>query len=237
MGKNLVQQARGHGGPTYRAPSFRYAGKISHRTWSAQNIKGNVIDLLKCPGHSAPLMVIEYEDGDRNLTVAPEGIRVGDEVVAGPTAPIGLGNTVQLQNLPEGALVHNLEASPGDGGKFVRTSGGAGRIVTKMTDKIIVKMPSLKNREFHPACRASLGIIGGSGRTEKPFMRAGTKHFHMKAKNKLWPKTSGGAQNAVDHPFGNKRTQRKSKARPAPRNAPPGRKVGMIRPPRSGRKR
>ena len=58
----------------------------------------------------------------------------------------------------------------------------------------------------------------------------------MKAKNKLWPIMSGSAQNAVDHPFGNKRTSRKSKAKPAPHNAPPGRNVGMIRPRRTGRK-
>ena len=97
-------------------------------------------------------------------------------------------------------------------------------------------MPSKKQKQFNPRCRATIGVVAGSGRVEKPFLKAGTKFFKMKAKNKLWPKTSGGAMNAVDHPFGNKRTSRKSKARPAPRDAPPGRKVGMIRPRRTGRK-
>jgi large subunit ribosomal protein L2 len=80
-------------------------------------------------------------------------------------------------------------------------------------------------------------VVAGGGRTEKPFMRAGTRFFKMKAKNKLWPKIGGSAQNAVDHPFGNKRTSRKSKARPMSRNAPPGRKVGMIAARRTGRKK
>lgn len=237
MGKNIIQQARGKGGPTYRAPSFRYMGRVSHRFWSDESVKGNVADIVKCQGHSAPLMILNYEDGSANLTLAPEGIRVGDEVVSGKDVPVGLGNTTLLQNLPEGTTVYNIESTPGDGGKFVRTSGTSARIVTKTTDKIMIKMPSQKIKAFHPNCRASIGVVAGGGRTEKPLLKAGTKYYKMRAKNKLWPKVSGGAMNAVDHPFGNKRSSRKSKAKPVPKNAPPGRKVGMLRPRTTGRKR
>ena len=98
-------------------------------------------------------------------------------------------------------------------------------------------LPSKKQKEFHPGCRASIGVVAGAGRKEKPFYKAGRKYHAMKAKNKYYPKTSAQSMNAVDHPFGNKRSSRKSKAKPAPRDAPPGRKVGMIRPRRTGRKK
>src|SRR3989344_1836292 len=236
MGKNLIQQARGKGSPTYRAPSFKYKGKVSHILLTDKTITGTIKDIIHCRGHSGPLIEVAYDNGETTLSMAPEGIRVGDAVKAGPEAEVELGNTTQLRNLPEGTLIHNIESMPGDGGKFVRASGTMARLVTKTPDGVIVELPSKKQKTFHPDCRASIGVVAGGGRTEKPFLTAGAKHYHMKARNKLWPIMAGNAQNAVDHPFGNSRASRKSKARPVPRNAPPGRKVGMIRPRRTGRK-
>jgi len=236
MGKNLISQARGRGGPTYRAPSFRYAGRLKHRPWKEGTVHGNVVDLIHCQGHSSPLALIKYEDGDTNLMAASEGMRVGDTITHGNNAELESGNVTRLVNLPEGTLIYNIEGIPGDGGKFARASGTFAKIISKLGDKIIVKLPSRKNKEFHPNCRATIGIIAGGGRLEKPLLKAGRSFYKKKAKNKLWPVMSGCAMNAVDHPFGNKRTSRKSKARPAPKNAPPGRKVGMIRPRRTGRK-
>jgi len=142
-----------------------------------------------------------------------------------------------LKNVPEGALIFNIESQPGDGGKFVRSSGSFAKVLTKTSKFVIVQFPSKKQKKFNPNCRVCIGNIAGGGRVEKPILKAGIKYFKMKAKNKLWPKVSGGAQNAVDHPFGNARSSRKSKARPAPRNAPPGRKVGMIAARRTGKKK
>lgn len=237
MGKNIIAQARGRGGPTYRAPSFRYEGEAAHPAISPATMRGQVLGLLHCQGHSAPLAEVKYDNGETVLLLAPEGMRVGDMVMAGPEAPIELGNTLPLRALPEGTVIYNIESVPGDGGKFVRASGTFARIVSKMESKVVVKLPSKKQREFHPECRACIGIIAGGGRLEKPFLKAGTRYYKMKAKNKLWPQTSGGAMNAVDHPFGNKRSLRKSKARPVSRHAPPGRKVGMIAARRTGRKK
>lgn len=237
MGKNLIQQARGKGGPTYRAPSFRYEGAAKHNSQSSQLTKGVVLDFVKCQGHSAPLANVKFDNGETALLIAAEGTRVGDTVQSGPDAEARSGNILPLSSLPEGTLVYNLESVPGDGGKFVRSSGTFARIIAKMGDSVVVQLPSKKRRNFHPSCRATVGVIAGGGRTEKPFVKAGVKFFKMKMKNKLWPKITGSAQNAVDHPFGNKRSSRKSKARPCPRDAPPGRKVGMIAARRAGRKR
>lgn len=233
MGKNLIQQARGKGGPTYRAPSFRYKGPATVRMCQGT---ATVVDLIGCPGHSAPLAKVTYEDRTRGLVIAREGMRVGDTFTMGGKDALQ-GNVLRLADIPEGTPIFNIESTPGDGGKFVRASGGTARVANKVRDEVNVRMPSGKLRAFPVACRAVIGTVAGGGRLEKPFLKAGRKFHHMKARNKLYPIMSGSAQNAVDHPFGNKRTSRKSKARPAPHNAPPGRNVGMIRPRQTGSRR
>ena len=236
MGKNLIQQARGKGGPRYRAPSFRYKGKSEYAKYEKDTISGEIIDFIHCQGHSAPLVQIEYENGSKVLIQAPEGVRVGERVEMGERVDVKNGNIMPLKNIPEGVSIYNIESSPGDGGKFVRSSGGFAKIITKMQNIIVVEMPSAKRRDFLPDCRATIGVIAGSGRKEKPFLKAGTRYYAMKAKNKLWPQVSGTSMNAVDHPFG---ASRVSKGGPtqSSRNAPPGRKVGKIAPKRTGKKR
>ncbi len=236
MGKRLIQQARGKGGPTYRAPSHRYKGRVSHKTISMKESTGTITDLIHCPGHSAPLARIEYDDGEFCLAIAPEGFKVGDFVSAN-TAEIANGNIVPLKEIPEGTAIFNIETNPGDGGKLVRSSGTFARVVAHMGNNVIIQLPSKKQKTLNGLCRACIGIVSGGHRPDKPFLKAGNKYYKMKARNKLWPKVSGGAMNAVDHPFGNARSSRKSKAKPVPRNAPPGRKVGMLRPKRTGRKK
>ncbi len=236
MGKNLIQQARGKGGPRYRAPSFRYAGATKYASQHETVLNGKIIDFIHSQGHSAPLAKIQYENGMSALLQAPEGVKIGDKVEMGDKVEVKNGNIMPLKNIPEGIAIFNIESSPGDGGKFVRTSGGFAKIVTKMKETVVVEMPSSKRKDFLPNCRATIGIIAGSGRTEKPFLKAGTRFFAMKAKNKLWPQVSGTSMNAVDHPFG---ASRVSKGGPtqSSRNAPPGRKVGKIAPKRTGMKR
>ncbi|MFA5797235.1 MAG: 50S ribosomal protein L2 [Candidatus Woesearchaeota archaeon] len=234
MGKNLVQQARGKGGPRYKAPSFRYLGEatLKHGVTSA-----TILDIVKDQGHSAPLLEVVYNDQTKGLLIAPEGVQVGQTLLVGGNAEIEIGNTLTLKDIPEGVLVCNIEGVPGDGGRFCRTTGTFAKIFSRAEKGVQVMLPSKKLKEFHPNCRATIGIVAGAGRKEKPFLKAGTMHHYMKARNKKYPIMSGSAQNAVDHPFGNKRTSRKSKARPAPKNAPPGRKVGYIRPRRTGQKK
>ena len=235
MGKNLVQQARGKGGPRYRAPSFRYKGEAKYAKQLQDTMVGVIKDIIQCPGHSGPLVEVEYENGQWALMQAPEDVRVGERVVMSSDAEIKNGNVIPLKSIPEGTAVFNIEASPGDGGKFVKASGGFGKIVTKTEDKIVVQLPSSKLRDFLPECRATIGIVAGSGKKEKPFLKAGKKFFAKRAKNKLYPIVSGISQNAVDHPFGGKGSHTKGRPTQSPRSAPPGRKVGKIAPSRTGR--
>src|SRR3989344_3223474 len=244
MGKRLVSQARGRGGPRYRSPSHRFRGKPEHRPYDENEkigmVFGTIKDLVHCPGHSAPLAAVEYETGERGYILAAEGLRVNQKIASGINAPIEIGNTLPLKSIPVGTDVYNIESAPGDQGKFVRTSGGVARVVGKIKDKIVLKLSSKKSRMFNPECRAAIGIIAGSGRLEKPLLKAGKKYYAKKAKNKLFPVTSAGAMNATDHPFGSGRggpTYGGKASSNAPRNAPAGRNVGLIRARRTGRKK
>jgi large subunit ribosomal protein L2 len=237
MGKNLIQQRRGRGTSRFRAPDFNWKGEASLPKSAQGTIEGRVLDIVHCAGHSAPLMDVRFANGEKVLMQAPEGIFVGERLQMGDAAEAKEGNILQLKNIPEGTPIYNIEAQPGDGGKFVRTSGVFAKIITKMDSGIVVELPSSKRRTFLPDCRAIVGTIAGSGRIEKPFLKAGRKHFKMKAKNKFWPIVSGISMNAVTHPFGGKGSHTKGRPTQSPRNAPPGRKVGKIAPRRTGRRK
>ena len=237
MGKRIIPQARGKGGPRYRAPSFRYKGSAVHKSISDSVVNGKIIDLVKCQGHSAPLAKIKYESGEQVLILAPEGVKVGDSVSCGQGAPVKAGNTMNLSEVPEGTLIYNIESRPGDGGKFCRSSGTFARVLTKMGSNVVVELPSKKQKTFHNNCRANIGVIAGGGRTEKPFLKAGRKYYAMKARNKLWPIVCGQSMNAVDHPHGGSTSSKKNYPYTVSRNAPPGAKVGAIAAKRTGRKK
>ncbi len=233
MGKSLIQQKRGKGSKTYTTPSYNFPGVAKIPDQGA----GVVVDFIDSKVHTAPLSVIQHENGAMYLNIAPEQMRVGQTVVFGDGAPLAIGNGLPLAQIPDGTLIHNIEATPGDGGKFTRTSGASARVFAKFANTVTVIFASKKKKQLHPNCRACIGVVAGGGRTEKPLMKAGNAYWKNKAKNRRWPIIGGTSQNAVSHPFGNKRSLRKSKARPAPKNAPPGRNVGMIHPRRTGRKK
>ena len=126
---------------------------------------------------------------------------------------------------------------PGDGGKFVRSSGSFAKVISRIGNKVIVRLPSRKEKEFNVECRACIGTIAGGGRKEKPILKAGNAMRAKRARNKLYPRVSPNSMSAIAHPFGNTRSLRKSKAKPISRNAPPGRKVGAVAARRTGRRK
>lgn len=234
MGKPITAQKRGKGSQTFRSPSFNFKGQAKILP-SKENAL--VVDIVHCRGHTAPLAQLYYDDGEVGYIIASEGVAVGDTVSFGEEAEVKHGNIMPLHAIPEGVAVYSIELRPNDGGKIVRSSGASARIVSKAKDGVVIQLPSKKQKKFHPRCRAIIGIAAGGGRVDKPMLTAGRKYYAMKARNKYWPSVSASAMNAVAHPFGNKRTLRKSKAKPAPKNAPPGRKVGAIRARKTGRGR
>src|SRR3989338_11306634 len=177
MGKRIIQQARGHGSLTYRSPGHRFVAKPVHRPLDDLEkngvVNGVVKDIIKCRGHYAPLAKVIYDDKKTGYIIAPEGLKVNQEISSGTLAILKPGNTLPLKQIPEGVSIYNIENQPGDLGKIVRTSGVFAKIISKMSGKVLVKLPSQKRKEFDPECRATIGTIAGSGRTEKPIFKAG----------------------------------------------------------------
>ncbi len=237
MGRRIQGQRRGRGSSTFRAPSHRYKAELSHRkTEDADVLAGEVVDIEHDPARSAPVANVEFEDGDQRLVLASEGVAVGDTLEVGISASIEEGNTLPLGEIPEGVPICNVESQPGDGGKFARASGVNADLVTHERDAAVVQLPSGEVKRLSPDCRATIGVVAGGGRTDKPFVKAGNKHHKMKTRGGKWPKVRGVAMNAVDHPFGGGGRQHPGRPKSVSRNAPPGRKVGDIASKRTGRK-
>ncbi|NIC00107.1 50S ribosomal protein L2 [Halobacterium sp. R2-5] len=237
MGRRIQGQRRGRGSSTFRAPSHRYKAELSHRkTEDTDVLAGEVVDIEHDPARSAPVANVEFEDGDQRLVLASEGVAVGDTLEVGISASIEEGNTLPLGEIPEGVPICNVESQPGDGGKFARASGVNADLVTHERDAAVVQLPSGEVKRLSPDCRATIGVVAGGGRTDKPFVKAGNKHHKMKTRGGKWPKVRGVAMNAVDHPFGGGGRQHPGRPKSVSRNAPPGRKVGDIASKRTGRK-
>ncbi|MDY6776917.1 MAG: 50S ribosomal protein L2 [Candidatus Nanohaloarchaea archaeon] len=232
MGKRIRSQRRGKGSSTYRSPSHKGKGEAKHRR---EDVNGEVIDIMHDPARTAPVAVVEFEDGEVRNVLAPEGISVGDEIEVGVSAPVEPGNTLPLREIPEGVPIYNIELNPGDGGKIARSSGTYGFVVTHTAEKTRVRLPSKEFKDMNPDCRATIGQVAGGGRTEKEFEKAGEVHHKSRAEGKLYPKVSAVAMNAVDHPFGG--STKPGRPKTVSRDTPPGAKVGSISASRSGQKK
>lgn len=236
MGKRI--RARRRSSPHFKAFTARRKGRISHTPLSDQKVTGKVAELVHERGRGAPLAHVSLDNGEKKYILIPEGVFSGQKIEIGEEVPIREGNTLPLKNIPEGTPIFNIEINPGDGGKIVRAGGTYATIITKRGDSIIIRLPSGKTKAFLPNSRATIGVVAGGGRPEKPFVKAGNRYFLMKTKRKNWPVTKGSAMNVCDHPFGGGSHKGRTKTgKTVSRNAPPGRKVGLIAARRTGRRK
>lgn len=238
MGKRIIARARGKGGSQYRAPSHRYLGKVSYAPMEkakGERAVGKVKDIVHDPARNAPVVVVDFKGlAEDVLQIAPEGMHVGDEIVYGGKADVG--NVLELKDTPIGVRIFGLETYPNSGPKLCRSSGSFAIIMNKSEDKVTVKFSSGKTKDFNPHCRATIGVPAGGGRLEKPFVKAGKRFYALRARGKLYPRTSGVAMSPVDHPYGGKRKAPRPSGTVS-RHAPPGAKVGSIAARRMGRKK
>ena len=217
---------------TYRAKksAFKYRLKYPNELFG----EGIVLRLINSPAHSAPLAKIKYNKGVFYIP-AFKGMIEGQKINF-DEKEIQEGNIIRLKNIPIKTQVYQIESRPGDGGVFVKSGGSFAYINRIIGNEVLLFLPSKKEKAFNPECRAVIGVIAGEGRLEKPIMKAGKNYYIKKAKNKLWPRTSAVKMNVIDHPFGSGRGKN-PKSKIAKRNAPPGRKVGLLRPRRTGHKK
>jgi large subunit ribosomal protein L2 len=237
MGHRLISQNRGRGTPTYRAPSHKFKAALRHpRVDEKETLYGTVTDIVHDPARSAPVAKVLFENGKELLILAPEGMAVEDKVACGTSAEVKPGNSLPLVEIPEGVPVCNIESKPNDGGKFARASGVYATVVSHERGKTVIRMPSGELKWLNPKCRATIGIVAGGGRVDRPFLKAGKKYHKMKTRAAKYPRVSGIAMNAVDHPFGGGNRKHPGKPTTVSRNAPPGRKVGHIAARRTGKR-
>ena len=235
MGKRILTRRRGAGAPRELSPSHLHKGDVSYPVKYTGT--GVVQALEHAPGRTSVLARVKLDNGQETLHIASEGMSVGQQVTFTNTTQIQPGNVTIVSKIPEGTPVFNLEARPNDGGKFCRTAGNAAEIVTHEPERTIIRMPSGKFRNFHPLARATIGLVAGGGRGDKPYLKAGKKFHAMKAKGVRWPRVRGVAMNPVDHPHGGGAHNFRGGQTSVARGAPPGRKVGKIAPSRTGMRR
>ncbi|MEJ2248637.1 MAG: 50S ribosomal protein L2 [Candidatus Lokiarchaeota archaeon] len=250
MGKRILVQRKGYGHNWARSPSHRHLGSVKYRPFKEgeTHIRFKVLKFLHAPGRGAPLAKIQYEDGEKGLYLPPEGIYEGQEFIQTKKALesletlkkkksfIEIGNILPLKDVPLGTLVYNVESHPQDGGRFAKSSGVAATVIEKMGKKVQLRFRSKKTRWFNEKCLCTIGVVAGGGRTDKPFLKAGNKFFHLRSKAKKWPVVRGVTMNAASHPFGGGAKQSPHKPSTVGRNTPPGRKVGQIAARRTGHK-
>jgi large subunit ribosomal protein L2 len=191
------------------------------------SINGVIENLVHDPGRGAPLAFVRFENGETCYTITPEGVYKGQQISLGGNAPAEVGNILPLGKIPEGTMVCDLELRPGDGGKMAKSSGAYATVVGHTPQGTMIRLPSGRTRYVNDHCMATVGVVAGGGRTEKPFLKAGEKFHLMKAKGHKYPRTRGRAMVAAVHPYGSsKRSARKVTT--TSHGAPPGQKVGLI---------
>jgi len=149
------------------------------------------------PIRTARLALLHYADGEKRYILWPEGVKVGQSVIASDSADILPGNCLPLRAIPAGTVIHNIELRKGKGGQMVRTAGGQAQLVAKEGDYAQVKLPSGEVRQVHIECVATIGQIGNIDHKNVAIGKAGRTRWLGKR-----PHNRGVAMNPVDHPHG-----------------------------------
>ncbi len=161
------------------------------------DIEATVKTLEYDPNRSAHIALIEYADGVKSYILAPVGLKVGDKVVAGPTADIKPGNALPLVNIPVGTFVHNVELYPGKGGQLARAAGNAAQLMAKEGVYALLRLPSGELRNVPVNCMATVGQVGNLDHENVKIGKAGrTRHMGIR------PTVRGSVMNPNDHPHG-----------------------------------
>jgi large subunit ribosomal protein L2 len=215
--KSLVVGLRKKGGRNaYGRITMRHQGGGAARKYRFidfnrldRSVSGKVVALEYDPNRSARIALIEYLNGKKSYILAPQGLKVGDIVAAGENVEVKVGNCLPLRNIPIGFTVHNVEITPGSGGKLARSAGSSVQLVSKEGPHAILKMPSGEMRMVHADCWATVGILGNPDHKNISIGKAGrTRHRGIR------PTVRGMAMNPVDHPHGGGEGRSKSGSHP-----------------------
>jgi large subunit ribosomal protein L2 len=235
MGKRIRAQRKGRGGMFKATQKSKEPSSIPILE---EATSGRIVDLIHNPGRGSPLAKIVPDKGETFHVAAPEGSYVGQSICINHSEKASTGDILPLEKIPPGTLICHLEKKPGDGGVFARSSGTYVQVIGAMAGGVEVKLPSGKTTVLDAKCRSVVGVVGATGRTEKPFLKAGKRvHWYRAKAGKRYPVVRGVAMNPVDHPYGGGAHQHVGKSKSVSGTSPPGKKVGSFRSRRTGRKK
>jgi len=160
-------------------------------------VPGKVAAIEYDPNRSSRIALIHYGDGEKRYILAPNNLKVGAEIMAGPEAEVRLGNSLPLRNIPTGTQLHNVELKPGKGGQLGRSAGTAIQLMAKEGSMALLRLPSGEMRLVDATCRATIGQVGNIDHSNVKLGKAGrTRHKGFS------PTVRGSVMNPVDHPHG-----------------------------------
>jgi large subunit ribosomal protein L2 len=203
--KSLIEVRQKHSGRNFNGHiTVRHKGGGTRKMYRIIDFKrtkdaipAKVATLEYDPNRSARIALLNYRDGEKRYILAPLGLKVGDVVESGPNADIKTGNCLPIKNIPVGTVIHNIELRPGQGGKLVRSAGGAAQLMAKEDEYAQVRMPSGEVRKILVVCRATIGQLGNLEHENEIVGKAGRQRHRGKR-----PAVRGIAMNPVDHPHG-----------------------------------
>jgi len=149
------------------------------------------------PNRSANIALVCYADGERRYILAPKGLAAGDQIISGEHAPIKIGSTMALRNMPLGSVIHNIELKPGKGGQIARSAGTSAQLIAKDGAYVTLRLRSSEMRKVLADCRATLGEVSNSEHSLPQLGKAGASRWRG-----VRPTVRGVAMNPVDHPHG-----------------------------------
>ncbi len=188
QGKVTTRHRGGEGRRQYRRIDFKR---------EKQGIPARVATIEYDPNRTARIALLHYADGEKRYILAPLGLKVGDQLMSGPEAPVRAGNALPLQRIPVGSTIHNLEVTIGRGGQLVRSAGASAQLLAKEGDYAVIRMPSGELRRVHVRCMATLGQVGNLEHENESGGKAGRSRWMGKR-----PEVRGSTMNPTDHPHG-----------------------------------
>ena len=203
--KSLLSSLKKNSGRnSYGRITVRHRGGGNRNKYRVIDFKRNKLDmnakvltLEYDPNRSAHIALLQYEDGEKRYIIAPNGLKVGDSVMAGPSADIKPGNALPMENIPVGTFIHNVELYPGKGAQLARSAGIMAQLMAKENGYALVRLPSGELRNIPINCYATIGQVGNIEHENISIGKAGRKR-HLGWR----PTVRGSVMNPNDHPHG-----------------------------------
>ena len=201
--KSLIETKKKHSGRNnYGKITVRHQGggnKQKYRLIDFKRAEGNatVVGIEYDPNRTSYIALLQDEAGNKSYVIAPYGVTDGDVLSTGAEADIKPGNTLPIENIPVGTIIHNIELYPGKGGQLVRSAGAQAQLMAKENGMAQVRLPSGEVRLVRLDCKATIGQIGNIEHNTVKIGKAGkTRHMGIR------PTVRGSVMNPCDHPHG-----------------------------------